>query len=248
MTITYEPDIVQRLLADRPSFHLAGTAYWDALPGTLHTVRRLVRPGDVTFEVGAGVSTVVFAAAGARHTAVSRDPTEHQLIRNYCRKIGVDDSQLKFLEGFSDDILPNYLTRDRTLDLALIDGAHSFPLPIIDWYYVARALKIGGKLLLDDIPIPAVMSVFRHMSLEPDWRLDGVHDNRSATFTMVTAPNPVEDWLDQPFNRGYPDYSFARMPSRLRLRAEYRTRPMRFAVGQRFPALRQFYNSRFKPK
>ena len=66
MTVTRELDVVQRLLTDKPSFHLSGTAYWDATPGTLDAVRRLVRPGDVKFEVGADVSTVVFAAAGAR--------------------------------------------------------------------------------------------------------------------------------------------------------------------------------------
>lgn len=246
MTITRELDIVQRLLADRPAFHLDGTWRWDALPGTLHAVRRLVRPGDVTFEVGTGVSTVVFAAAGARHTAVSPDPTEHQLIRDYCRKIGVDDSRLEFLVGFSDDVLPSHLTRERTLDVALVDGAHSFPFPIIDWHYVARALKIGGKLLLDDVPIPAVKPTFRHMTLESGWRLDGIFDNRAAEFTLLREPVKGDEWLDQPFNGGYPDYSFASIPSRVLLRSEYRMRDMRSAIGRRFPALRQFYKSRFK--
>ena len=248
MTITHDPNIVQQLLADKPAFHKGGTWRWDALPGTLEAVRRSVRPGNVTLEVGTGVSTVVFVAAGARHTAVSPDPTEHQLIRDYCKKIGVDDSNLEFLVGLSDDVLPSHLTSERTLDVALVDGAHSFPFPVIDWHYVARALKVGGKLLLDDVPVPAVRPVFRHMTLESGWRLDAIFDNRAAEFTLLREPAPGDEWMDQPFNREYPDYSFASPPSRMRLSAEYRAQNMRSALGRRFPALRQFYKSRFKPE
>jgi hypothetical protein len=204
-----------------------------------------VRPGDVTFEVGAGVSTVVFAAAGADHTAASVDPSEHRLIREYCQRIGVDDTHLEFLEGFTDDVLPRHLTRQRTLDVAMVDGGHSFPLPIVDWHYVARALKVGGKLLLDDVPVPAVKPVFQHMSLESCWRLDGIYDNRAAVFTLLREPAPGDDWLDQPFNSRYPDYSFVSIPSRMWLRAGYKVRPVRSAAGRRFPTLRQFYKSRF---
>jgi hypothetical protein len=241
MTTTAVPDIVQRVLADKPSFHKSGTARWDALPETLEAVRSCTRSGDVTLEVGVGVSTVVFAAAGARHTAVSPDPTEHELVREYCRRTGVDDSYLEFVVGLSDDVLPSLLSRDRTLDVALVDGAHSFPIPIIDWYYVARALKVGGKLLLDDIPVPAVGQVFRHMQLEPNWRLDGIFDNRAAAFTMLTAPEVADDWLHQPFNASYPDYSFVAMPRRVQLRAGYQLRDMRRTLGKRYPALRSLY-------
>ncbi len=248
MTVNTELDVLQRVLADKPAFHLSGTAYWDAMPATLAAISKLVRPGDVTLEVGAGVSTVIFAAAGAQHTAISPDPDEHKLIREYCQRIGVDDSQLTFLEGFSDDILPKHLARERTLDVAMVDGAHSFPMPIVDWYYVARSLKVGGKLLIDDVPIPATMPAFRHMSIESNWRLEGVYDNRSAAFTMIAAPAADDEWMAQAYNSGYPDYSFANIPSRIWLRAVYRMRSTRSAVARRFPALRRFYKSRFKPE
>lgn len=248
MTVSHDIDIVRRLLADEPAFHLSGTTHWDATDGTLYAVRKLVRPGDRTFEVGAGMTTVVFAAAGAKHTAVSPDPAEHQLIRDYCQKVGVDDSQLEFIVGFSDDILPSFLTRERTLDVALVDGAHSFPLPIVDWHYVTRALKVGGKLLLDDIPIPAVKPTFQHMDLESVWRLDGIFDNRSAAFTLLREPTSEDAWRDQRFNSGYPDYSFATIPTRLMLRGIHRALLVRRALGQRFPRLRQVYRDRFKPE
>lgn len=241
MTITGGLDIVQRLLTDKPSFHLRGEARWDALPETLEAIRRSARPGDSTIEIGVGVSTVVFAASGANHTAISPDRAEHQRVRDYCHRIGIDDSLLKFVVGLSDDVLPSLLGRDRTLDVAFIDGAHSFPLPVMDWYYVTRSLKIGGKLLMDDIPIPAAAQVFRHMRLEPNWRLDGIFDDRAAAFTLLAPPEAEDNWSHQPFNRHYPDFSFANLPKRLRLRTAFWVKQMRYAAAQRHPGLRRIY-------
>jgi len=238
MTTTHELDIVQRLLTDKPSFHLGGEARWDALPGALEGIRRSAVHGGSTIETGVGASTVVFAACGAHHTAISPDPAEHQLVRGYCQRIGLDDSRISFVVGLSDDVLPSLLGRDRTLDVAFIDGAHSFPFPELDWHYITRSLKIGGKLLMDDIPIPAVAQMFRHMRLEPSWRLDAVFDDRTAAFTLLAPPAP-EMWTQQPFNRGYPDFSFARLPKRLRLETAYRVDRMRRSAGQRYPGLRR---------
>jgi hypothetical protein len=233
--------VIQQLLIDRPSFHLSGEAHWDCTPGTLQGILRSVRDGDSTIETGAGASTVLFAAAGATHTAISPSADEHQRIKEYCERIGVDHSRVNFVVGLSDDVLPAMLGRDRVLDAAFIDGAHSFPFPEVDWYYITRALKIGGRMMLDDIPIPAVTPVFRHMALEPNWRLDGIFDDRAAAFTLLALPQP-EDWTNQPFNKGFPDLSFAgSLPARLRLEARYRVKQVRGGAAERFPMLRRVF-------
>ena len=236
-------EVVRRLLEDKPAFHLQGEARWDALPATLRWIHETVGAGDATIETGVGASTVVFASCGARHTAISPDPTEHQRVRDYCERIGIDHSQVSFMAGLSDDVLPATLTRDRTLDAAFIDGAHSFPFPEVDWYYITRSMKVGGKLLLDDVPIPAVTPVFRHMRLEPNWRLDGIFDNRSAAFTLLAPPAP-ESWADQPFNDHYPDLSFMSLPRRMRLRADYTMGKVRGGVARRYPGLRRLAKRR----
>jgi hypothetical protein len=241
MTTAAALNVVERVLTDRPSFHLSGAARWDALPETLGAIARFAQPGDTTLEVGVGVSTVVFAASGTNHTAISCDPAEHDRVREYCQQVGIDDSRLDFVVGMSDDMLPALLTRDRTLDMALIDGAHSFPLPIVDWHYVTRALKVGGRLLLDDIPVPAVGQVFRHMKLEPSWRVDGIFDYRAAAFTLIALPGPDDDWIRQPFNMDFPDYSFAGLPKQLRLENTYRLKQICKRAGRRYPALRRIY-------
>jgi Methyltransferase domain len=233
-------DIVQRLLRDRPAFHLGGDARWDSLPETLQAIQRSARPGDSTIETGVGASTVVFAACGAYHTAISPDPHEHERVREYCEQIGIDVSRLSFLAGFSQDVLPSLLTSERTLDVAFIDGAHSFPFPEVDWCYMTRSLKVNGKLLLDDVTIPSVGTTYRHMVLEPNWRLERVLDDRAAAFTLVAAP-PPEDWVNQRVNTRYPDFSFASTPKRARLTASYLASEVAHGVARRSPTLRHLY-------
>jgi len=239
MTITMatDVDVVPRLLADQPSFHMGGDAHWTSLPETLEAVRHAVRPGDRTLETGAGATTVVFAACGAYHTAISPDPAEHRLIREYCRRIGVDDSRLEFVEGLSQDVLPSLLSRERVLDAACVDGAHCFPYAQIDWYYITRAMKVGGRLVMDDITIPSIAPVFRHMTLEPNWQLDATLDDRAAQFTLLAEPPSRDTWMLEGLNKHHPDYGFLGWRKRIRLTAEYRIRRAKILLKRRHPAL-----------
>jgi predicted O-methyltransferase YrrM len=241
MTITDGPHVVRRLLADKPVFHPKGAALRGSLPGALAFLATSVRDGDVTLEVGAGMSTVVFAAAGARRTVISPDPEEHRLIREYCDRSRIDHSRVRFIGGRSEDVLPAILGRDRTLDLAFIDGAHSYPAPVTDWFYVTRSLKAGGTLVMDCVYIPSVGQTFRHMQLEQNWRLDEILDDRTAVFTMLAPPSPRDDWKSQPFNRAYPDFSFARLHLRPLLRARWRARHARSTLTRRYPGLTRMY-------
>jgi precorrin-6B methylase 2 len=231
-------DVVTQLLADRPSFHMNGECAWNSLPETLCAIREAVQPGDTTLETGVGASTVVFAARGAHHTAISPDAGEHERVAAYCHQIGVATDRLTFIEGFSDDVLPARLGRERKLDAAFIDGAHSFPFPEVDWFYVTRALRVGGRLLMDDISIPAVTPLFHYMRSEPHWRLEAILDDRAAAFTLTGTP-PVENWPDQRFNDGYPDFSFVPPVTRMRLKTAFRASQLRTAAAARYPALRR---------
>lgn len=237
MNLVMDMNVVTTLERDRPKFHQNGTAEWNSLPETLRLIQRSVPEGGTTLETGCGASTVVFAAGGAHHTAISPDPDEHRRVVEYCERIGVDHTRLTFIEGLSDDVLPS-LPAVRTLDVAFLDGAHSFPYPEIDWYYVVRMLKVGGQLIFDDVPIPAVAPLFQHMKLEPNWRLDAILDNRAAAFSLLEQPRP-EEWSGQPFNRKYPDYSFAPLPLRSRLLVAHRFTQLKARLSQRFPQVGQ---------
>jgi predicted O-methyltransferase YrrM len=244
MTSTKPPtDIIDRLHRDQPAFHSGGTLRWYSLPETLGAIRASVRPGYSSIETGTGASTVVFAASGADHTAISPDPDEHQRIREYCQSIGVDDGRLTFIAERSEDVLPHLLGAERTLDAAFIDGAHSFPFPEVDWCYISRALKIGGSIVLDDITIPSVNPVFRHMAREHNWRFDRVLDERAAAFTLLAAPAEDDNWLAQAMNDRYPDFSYAPLPDRIRLTAAFKIDATGRSIARRSPRLRRAYKT-----
>ena len=63
-----------------PGLH-GGGEYWGLAWAALGWLESNVRPGWATLETGAGASTLVFAAAGASHEAVTPDPEEEARIR-----------------------------------------------------------------------------------------------------------------------------------------------------------------------
>lgn len=220
-------DVVERLIREQPSFHAVEgeRRVWNAGPETLRMITGHVGPGHATAETGSGASTVVFAACGARHVAVSPHAAEHERVRAWCCEAGVSDEELRFVAGYAEDVLPGLGLRD--LDAAFVDGKHSFPHPVIDWHYLSRALRVGGVLMLDDLPVPAVAVVARAMLDAAEWELLALADDRAAAFRKLAQPPGGDAWQEQPFNRGFPDYSFARRRRRAVLAARHSFRRLR---------------------
>lgn len=275
-------DIIERIERDKPVFHWGGRQRWNAAPETLREIQASVRPGMRTLETGSGASTVVFAASGAHHTAISPTSDEHERIVAYLHSVGVDTSKLEFQAGFSDDVLPAICSdpermsewnswfsdnlgtgaasdkenedagmelwkeeTERSYDTIFLDGAHSFPYPVIDWHYSIRRLKIGGRLLLDDIPIPAVACVYRYMMSDPSWKRIKVLDKRVAVFELLSAP-VAEDYTLQPYNRNA-DYGFLPLPQRAAMVTAFKANRLRKNLGQRLPGLREYWR-RMRPQ
>lgn len=128
---------------------------------------------------------------------------------------------------------------ERTLDFVFLDGAHSFPYPVIDWHYSIRALKIGGRLFLDDIPIPAVACVYRYMRSDPAWKLINILDNRAAVFQLVSIPAPEDSRL-QSYNRHY-DYGFLPPHKRAYMHFVDEVQRLKPYIGDKIPALRNYW-------
>ena len=118
-----------------------------------------VQPGWRTLETGVGVSTVLFTAWGCEHLAIVPYADEAASIRAYCAEMHIDTSRLTFDLRGSEFALPDLVeSRPAPMDLVFIDGAHAFPLPIIDWFYGAGLLRKGGLAVFDDVQLPAVVS------------------------------------------------------------------------------------------
>src|SRR6185503_1666742 len=86
--------------------------------------------------------------------------------------------------GPSDKLLPTMALGD--LDLVLIDGGHGFPVPFIDWYYTAFALKAGGIVIVDDTQIWTGAVLRDFLMADPDWKLLHLWGGRAAAFTKLT--------------------------------------------------------------
>jgi hypothetical protein len=184
--------LTAELRAAPPGLHGAGDEYWGLAWPALEWLEREVRPGLATFETGAGSSTIVFAAGGAEHEAVTPEAAEEERIRASCKELGVDGAKLRFLLGSSHEVLPAWKARE--LDLVLIDGAHGFPYPILDWWYLAPHLRVGGRMLVDDAYMPAVGALVDALRASPAWQLEQAVGHRTVVVRKLADELPDFDW------------------------------------------------------
>lgn len=212
------PTLVDRIREEPPLVHSSGTRYWGLAWPALRWLEDNVQPGMTTLETGSGASTIIFASKGARHTAISPDPGEHESIRRYCEQSGIPTEQLTFFAGSSDKVLAEEW-EPQPLDLVLVDGAHGFPYPVLDWWYTERSVKVGGRVLLDDANLASVNVVARFLRYSPSWELETVLGQRTPCFRKLDDEPVMFDWgiLDR-----RPSFDYLAPPQRLSAWARYR--------------------------
>jgi hypothetical protein len=180
--------LTDELRSAPPDLH-GGGEYWGLAWDALAWIERTVQPGWATIETGSGASTIVLAAAGAVHEAVTPDSREQERLERACAERRIDASGVAFRIGPSHEVLPAW--EPRPLDLALIDGAHGFPYPVLDWWYLSPHVKVGGHVLLDDAYLPAVAAVVDFVRDSPDWRLaDAVSFRTAHAVKLADRPPP----------------------------------------------------------
>jgi precorrin-6B methylase 2 len=206
--------VTESLRAAPPRLHGAGDEFWGLAWPALAWLERTLEPGMTTFETGAGSSTIVFAAAGVDHVAVTVDQAEEARIRRECARRGIDTGRLTFLIGPSQDVLARRpLPR---LDLVLVDGAHGFPYPILDWWHLAPYLRVGGLLVLDDCYMPPVRAVVDHLRSLPEWELAHAPGRRTVVARKLGDELPPYEWRG---GRIGGRMSFGHLPPARRMRA-----------------------------
>jgi precorrin-6B methylase 2 len=173
-----------------PSLH-GRQEFWGLAWQALDWLERNVQADMRTLETGAGASTIVFAASGAEHQVVTPDPEEERRIREACAARGIDDSNVTFHIGRSQDVLPSLTTPP--LDLVLVDGAHGFPYPILDWWYLGPRVKEGGRILLDDAYLMPVAAIVDYVQSSESWQLEGPVSFRTACIRKVRDEEPPGD-------------------------------------------------------
>ncbi len=154
--VSVTPSLTESLRRSPPSLH-DSPDYWGLAWDALAWLEANVQEGMSTLETGAGASTMVFAARGARHHVITPDAEEERRIRAACEERGIDASGITFHIGRSHEVLPDLEVPE--LDLVLVDGAHGFPYPILDWWHLAPRLATGGRMLLDDAYLPGIAAI-----------------------------------------------------------------------------------------
>jgi len=186
------PTIADRLRSAPPGLHGPGDEYWGLSWPALEWLEGALEKGMATLETGAGASTIVFAAARTSHEAVTPEPEEEARIRATCEHLSVPADTVTFRIGSSHEVLPALESRE--LDLVLLDGAHGFPYPVLDWWHVAPRLRPGGRLLLDDAYLPPVAAVLDHLGRSADWQVERTVGYRTVVVRKLNERLPPFDW------------------------------------------------------
>jgi predicted O-methyltransferase YrrM len=151
-----------------------------------------VKP-DVSLEIGFayGVSTLFACAAldrnrkPARHIVI--DPSQSKLYDG----IGLLNVQragyahfVDFVEAASEFALPRLLEAQNRIQVAIIDGWHTFDHALVDFFYINKMLDVGGVIIFDDVNMPSIARLVAHVTTYPAYRaFDATPIGR--------APNPL---------------------------------------------------------
>jgi hypothetical protein len=197
--------IVDKLYEEKPHFHRADDTNWTSWNSNWNLLRKiqdLLQPDMKCLEIGAGYSTVIFIHKRCFHMCITPDPHEVGRIREYCTESGIPLERFDSRIGSSTDILPLY--RDNEKDLILVDGAHAFPFPIVDWFFATKLLKDGGLMIIDDIDIASCNILVKFLLSDRFWERITVQEN-FAIFRKIHNPLGdhlyTGDWPTQPFSR-----------------------------------------------
>jgi predicted O-methyltransferase YrrM len=144
--------------------------YMDASEGSLlQRVVSAVQPA-ASLEVGMayGVSTIFICEALSRlpheATHIVFDPFQYAKwrgvgVRNV-REAGFE-RYVQLREERSEVGLPKLLERGARIDVALVDGLHTFEQCALEFYYIDRLLNVGGVVVFDDADWRSVNRVVR---------------------------------------------------------------------------------------
>jgi hypothetical protein len=170
-----------------------------------------IHKGSMTMETGAGCSTLIFALRGSTHIAITPSLPEINLITRYAVLNDISLDTVKFVQESSDYFLPR--CEGKGFDLILLDGKHAFPWPIIDWFFTADKLKLGGLMIIDDAEMRPVAVLADFMKADTGWEM--VRNFSGKTIAFKKKREWIHDvaWHMQPYSVKSP---FNRITNRLK--------------------------------
>ena len=137
---------------------------------------------SIEIGLGYGVSALFICdgllssdAAEIRHVVI--DPNQASRFAN-CGLQLIDEAGLSaiveaHLEA-SQLVLPRLVAEGRRVDLAFVDGNHRFDALFVDLFYLARVVRPGGVVFVDDYQLPGVARAISFWVTNLGWSMEEV--------------------------------------------------------------------------
>lgn len=148
------------------------TSFMDEREGELiSSVVKFVRP-TTSLEVGFayGVSAMFVCQGLAQNATPARHIVLDPFQFSEWKGIGLRNIEragygkfVELREEPSEIALPQLLHENTILDMAVIDGWHTFDHALVDFFYVNKMMRIGGVVVLDDSSMPSVGKLVDHI-------------------------------------------------------------------------------------
>ncbi|HVC58904.1 MAG TPA: class I SAM-dependent methyltransferase [Acetobacteraceae bacterium] len=157
-------------------------------------VFRTVKP-SVSIEIGCayGISAMyacdALSANGVRARHIILDPFQSEAyhgigLRNL-REAGYSD-YIELNEERSEIMLPRLHDDGVKVQAAIIDGMHTFDHALVDFFYVNKLLDVGGVIIFDDVHMPALRRLVRHVLTYPAYSAFATNRDFMRPATMKT--------------------------------------------------------------
>lgn len=154
---------LNQLIESPPKLHFWGGEWrvGGLGPNQIRLVEHVVQElGDSVrvIETGAGLSTLVFLALGARVLSLFTKTDLRERIEKAIQECELPSAEWQYVLGRSELTFPKYLSDhpETVCDLVLIDGGHLIHTVFTDFTYAFASLRQGGLLLLDDLQLSSV--------------------------------------------------------------------------------------------
>jgi len=214
-------EVLQRVQQGRLILHReAGgrPTNWSLSRAALSRLAGFVTPETVSLETGCGLSTLLLGSISQVHHCCTLLAEETATVRAAAGRLGLGPQSTQYHVGDSAIVLP--ALDFPPLDLVLIDGAHAYPYPVLDWFYATRCLRAGGILAVDDTWMPSVRQLTRFLDAEPGW-CRTLHDGQTTWYERTDAPTLPSSYPDRWDRQGIN----ARVGARNRELSKYSTLP-----------------------
>ncbi len=126
--------------------------HWGFTEDMMKWLEKTVKAGWRNIETGAGTTTLALALLGAVHVSIDPARGLFDCIHAYASENGIDMKETLLVSERSEIALPHMLHEgDKHFHLATLDGNRAFPNCFTDFQYMAKILRIGGPILVDDV-------------------------------------------------------------------------------------------------